>query len=365
MKKIGIDARLYFQTGVGVYIRNLLYYLQRLDLSDVLFYIYLLKGDEDKITFQKENFMKKVADFQWHSVSEQVGFLQTLYKDHLDLMHFTYFGYPMLYKKKFIATVHDTTPLVFKTGKASTKNPFAYAMKYFVFKQVLSSQISNSLAVITPTQAVKEEITKIYGATYESKIHPIHEGINYEFLTIKKKNDFLSKKYAHNFFVYVGNFYPHKNVERLVQAFSNTRKDIKLILVGPKDFFSERLRHSVNRLKQDNRIVFYHAASHEDLTFFYQNAQALIHPSLSEGFGLPLVEAAYYGCPIIASDIPTFREVLGNKYLSFNPYDQHDIAEKIDFFLRNRPKYAYADMIKKFSFKTMAKRTFSLYRSLC
>src|SRR4030043_350507 len=109
MKKIGIDARLYSQTGVGVYIRNLLYFLNQIETKEIIFYVYLLDQDFEKINFKNKNFIKKRANYYWHTFDEQTGFLKTLNKDNLDLMHFTYFGFPILYKKKYLATIHDLT----------------------------------------------------------------------------------------------------------------------------------------------------------------------------------------------------------------------------------------------------------------
>src|SRR3990167_4745149 len=112
MKKIGIDARLYRQTGVGTYLQNFLHYLDEQRLAKNLFYVYLMAEDFDKLTFRNKNIVKRKADFRWHTFSEQLGFLLLLYRDNLDLMHFTYFSYPILYLKKFVATAHDVTLLL-------------------------------------------------------------------------------------------------------------------------------------------------------------------------------------------------------------------------------------------------------------
>ena len=121
MKKIGIDARLYSQTGVGTYLKNLIYYLDKKGPKDILFYIYLMPDDYNDLSFKNKNIIKRKVNYRWHTIGEQIGFAIKLYYDKLDLMHFTYFSYPIIYLKKFVATVHDATPLLFKTGKASTK----------------------------------------------------------------------------------------------------------------------------------------------------------------------------------------------------------------------------------------------------
>jgi len=389
MYKIGIDARLYSQTGIGVYLRNLLYYLEKITKREVLFYIYLLPDDYNKVQFADKFFVKKLVYSRWHTVSEQVYFANTIYKDNLDLMHFTYFSYPVLYKRKFIATIHDSTPLIFKTGKASTKNPLLYEIKFRAFQFVISQQLKNAELVITPTKAVKKQLLDIYGTSYENKIKPIYEGVDYEFTDVERRHSgkrpsenegarpeskqrFWSRRFAppqndsrltKPFFIYVGNFYPHKNVENLIKAFSKIRTKVKLVLIGPDDYFAGKLYRCIDTLIQD-RIIFYHNASREDLVFFYKNAVALIHPSLSEGFGLPLVEAVYFNLPIIASNIEVFRELLGKKYLSFNPLSIKDIEDKIKLFLSQKVNVDYSDILKKFSFERMTKEIFQVYLNI-
>src|SRR3989344_6867533 len=136
MKRIGIDARLYYQTGVGVYLRNLLYYLNKINPKNLRFIVHVLKKDYNKLNKEHSNISFKGVNARWHTFSEQTLFLFDILKDNLDLMHFTYFSFPVLYPKKYISTVHDTTPLNYKTGKASTKSTFIYNFKHSIFKQM-------------------------------------------------------------------------------------------------------------------------------------------------------------------------------------------------------------------------------------
>ena len=360
MKKIGIDARLYSQTGVGTYLKNLIYYLEKKNLKDQLFYIYLMPKDYDQLSFKNKNIIKRKVDYRWHTFGEQAGFAIKLYQDGLDLMHFAYFSYPVLYFKKFLATVHDATPLLFKTGKASTKNQLIYNIKHLFFKIILWCQVNRAIKIITPTFTVKKQLEDIYGRKVSEKILSIYEGVNYQILK-SKENKELNKKF-NNFFIYVGNFYPHKNVERLIEAFAKIETSSKLLLIGPNDFFKNRIHQSINRLKQDDRILFVDSRTINDLVFFYKNAQALIHPSLSEGFGLPLIEAAYFNTPIIASNIKVFKELLGNNYVSFNPNNVDDIAKKISNFIEKKTVFDYVNIMKKYSFSKMTDETLKIYQ---
>ncbi|HLL61097.1 MAG TPA: glycosyltransferase family 1 protein, partial [Candidatus Nitrosocosmicus sp.] len=356
----GIDARLYFQTGVGVYLRNLLYYLQETAPDNILFYAYVMEDESDRIIFNHPNFIKVKTSSRWHTFSEQLGFVTKLLSDNLDLMHFTYFSQPLLYNKKFIATVHDTTLLPFKTGKASTKSQIFYEIKHFAFRKVFNNQIKNAINIITPTQTVKQEILDVYGPEYQDKIFPIYEGVNYELMKATENTN-LKNLYKKDFCMYIGNFYPHKNVERLIKAFSKVEGDIQLILIGSENYFSGRILKLIHEMNLKHRIIFCHTASENELAFFYKNAKALIQPSLSEGFGLPLLEAAYFNCPIIASDIPVFKELLEDNYVTFNPLQIKDISQKINQFLKSPLTFNYKKIIQKYTFQKMAAETLQIY----
>lgn len=359
MKKIGVDARLYRQTGVGTYLKNFLLYLDRQKISGAVFYIYLMPEDFDSLSFKNKNIVKVVADYRWHTIGEQLGFLRLLYSDNLDLMHFTYFSYPLFYLRKFVATVHDVTLLLFKSGKASSKSKFIYQLKHFFFRIIFKTQIGRAIKIITPTRTVKKQLVDIYGDKIRKKIIPIYEGVSTA-IAAGRENKNLVRKYQ-NFFIYVGNFYPHKNVEKLVEAFLRWKGKSRLILIGPDDYFGRRLEAS---LGQNKNILIVKNPPTDDLIFFYKNARALIHPSLSEGFGLPLIEAAHFGCPIIASDIPVFKELLGDNYISFNPYDVDDIVRAIRKFTTTKSKPDYSKIIKKYSFEKMTNETLRIYKNI-
>src|SRR3989344_1668476 len=372
--KVGIDARLFGQTGVGVYIKNLLYQLNRLKNPGFIFYVYFLAEDIDKINLNTRLFKKKVVYERWHTLSEQFSFWQRLYQDKLDLMHFTYFSYPVFYKRRFISTLHDTTPLNFKTFKASTRNQLVYVLKHQVLKYVISQQVQNAKIIITPSFTVKDQLVKIYGNKYRDKIRPIYEGVDYELIQssvsypgfvsgsdMRFRNKFGMTKRDH-FFIYVGNFYPHKNVENLLKASARDETSVNLILIGPDDYFASRLTRLINQCKQENRIFIYHEPKKQDLVFFYKNALGLIHPSMSEGFGLPLLEAAYFNLPIIASRIDIFTEILADKAVYFDPKNINEMSEKIDYFLKKKPKFDYQGLKVKFSFAKMTKAILNQYR---
>lgn len=178
----------------------------------------------------------------------------------------------------------------------------------------------------------------------------------------------LPKKY----FLYVGNAYPHKNLDRLVEAFQSlgdTAASCKLVLVGPQDYFYKRLKEKVQNLGLKDRIIFFCPASGQALTNLYKNAIALVFPSLMEGFGLPAVEAMVNGCLVLCSDIPVFHEVLSGAAVYFKPDDKNDIKEKMGNVFNQPDDYSVLiekgfAQVKQYSWRSLATRTLEIYKEV-
>lgn len=360
MKRIGIDARLYSKTGVGVYVRNMLYHLARHRDRKQTYIVYCMEEDAHAFDLPADRFTLRPCRYRWHSYGEQTGYYGMLMQDNLDLMHFTYFSYPILYRRTFVATVHDTILLDHKTGKASTNDRLLYEFKHLVFRNVFSSQIRNAACIITPTDTVRQQLLQLPSTPKGKHIETIYEGIDQKLLQAKP-NESLRADLGTGFLLYVGNFYPHKNIERLITAYRLADPAKPLILVGPDDFFSRNVHREILRNGLGDRIHMRHNVSSEDLAYCYSQAHALVHPSLSEGFGLPLIEAAHFGLPVAASDIPVFRELLGAQYARFNPYDVEDMAMCISKTSIAGKRKDYGRLLSRFSFERMTDAIVSIY----
>ncbi len=357
MKHIGIDARLYSKTGVGVYIRNLLHYIDEIAPRDLRFTVYMLPDDMKKAHFTNTQISVQPVSYLWHTFGEQIGFFSQLEKDDLDLMHFTYFSYPVMYKKPFVATIHDTILLHNKTGLASTRNPLVYELKHRIFKFVYFSQLRNAKKVITPTQTVKDQLVELAGGQFADKIDVIYEGIDYTLASTGESNLGITFPYM----LYVGNFYPHKNVESLIRSLQFVSKDLKLVLVGPDGYFLNRIKSLINELHVSDQVIFFPDAVTADMVYLYKHAKALVQPSREEGFGLPLIEALYFGTPVIASNIPVFHELLGASFTSFDPTKPEDIGASITACLTNNNKQNIDQILAKYNFKSMSSQIIELY----
>jgi len=367
--RIGIDVRLWAQTGVGRYIRNLVLNLQKIDNKNE-YIVFVRSEDISDIRSQISGSRWKVVEtnIKWHSLVEQLEFPKILNKEKLDLVHFPYFSVPIFYNKPFVVTIHDLIMHHYPTGKASTL-PFPfYKAKRIGYNKVINHAVKKSKKVIVPLNAVKDDLIKSLKVPGD-KIVVTYEGVdekifNSKFLISNSKIENYGK-----YFLYVGNAYPHKNLDMLTEAFrvfEKNNNDVKLLLVGKDDFFYKRLEKNI----KENSIIFLHNISDEELSSLYKNSIALISVSLMEGFGLPAIEAVSNDCLVMLSDIPSFREVLGDGVIYLNPTNPNDIAQRMEKVLKNGRKYYSAQMLraklrlKLFSWEKMASETLEIYNSI-
>ena len=361
---IGIDCRLWNQTGVGRYVRNLVKELG--EINENKYVLFVRKQDYENLKSQisnlkyRENFKPVSVDIPWHSVKEQVLFPKVLKKENLDLMHFTYFSVPILYKKPYALTVHDLTLNHFKSGKASTRNFLVYSIKRNAYLFIMKKATKNARKIIAVSNATSHELVD-HLRVPKDKISVIYEGVDKSVLAAGKS--LISDPYV----LYVGNVYPHKNAERAILAFFKASKpaSAKFIFVGKEDFFYKSLRKKIQNLDKKKRVLFEGFVDDDSLSALYQNAKALIMPSLMEGLGLPVLEAMANKCLVLASDIPSLKEVAEDAALYFNPWDINDISRKIEiaFSSQNNEEYIKKGLKRSedFSWEKMAKETLEVY----
>ncbi len=373
--KVGIDCRLWNQTGVGRYICNLVTNLALIDKKNE-YVLFVRSQDEKEFKIQNSKFKIVRADVRWHSVEEQVRLPGILSEQNLDLMHFPYFSVPILYNKPFIVTIHDLIVNRFNTGRASTLPFPLYFAKRIGYHAVLSNAVYRSKKIIVPSNAVRVNLLRTYPRINSEKVEVTYEG-GFGPLTALRVSEVRNEKLVEGrYLLRVGNFYPHKNVEGLLLAFNEflydnyQNHDVKLVLVGKRDYFSKRITKQIKKLNIGTNVIFLENATDEDLVLLYSNATATIIPSFEEGFSLTAVEALGCGSPLIASDIPVHREICGNVAVYCNPFDTNDIKQKISFVfsLVESSRKELVDQgkrqAKKFSWEKMAEQTLSVYNSL-
>lgn len=366
--RIGIDARLWNETGVGRYIRNLVWGIdQHADSTDHSFIIYLFPHEYKNLSFQSSKIEKRLAPFRWHTLTEQVAFPRAIQRDLLDLMHFTYYSVPYTYNRPYVVTLHDLIIYNFFTGRASTLPLPLYAIKHSAYKILLKNAQKKAAKIIVPLEATKADVIKNFPQARD-KIVVTYEGFDAAFSQKGEVSEDIKSIVSQQYLLYVGNAYPHKNLERLLIAFSLVQREntkINLVLVGKDDFFYQRLSKKVT----NSMIHFFHSVSDSDLASLYRHAAALVSPSLVEGFGLTPLEAMSMNTLVAVSNIPAFCEVCDNAALYFDPKDPQKIAEVLNYLLhmRSSERQQYIEKgqqrAKIFSWEKMVIETMRVYES--
>lgn len=174
-----------------------------------------------------------------------------------------------------------------------------------------------------------------------------------------------------NYFFYTGNAYPHKNLTRLIEAIvllnKGLKEEIHLKIASSRNVFIERLEKLIKKLKAEKYIELLGFVPDEKMPELYKNSIGLVFPSLSEGFGLPGLEAMEAGTLVIASDIPVFREIYGKFAVYFNPHDFSSIekAMRNAMSMSSTERGGMIESAKKFAKRysavKMAKQTLNVY----
>lgn len=210
--------------------------------------------------------------------------------------------------------------------------------------------------IITISDSSKNDIINEYHVPV-NKVAVVHLGIkNSTKPRMTKKELFDKYSISAPFILFVGTLQPRKNIVRLVEAYSKLKtpaspseagraKNLQLIIVGRKGWKFEEILEAPGKFGVRQSVKFLDTVTDEELPLFYENAKLFVLPSLYEGFGLPILEAMKYGCPVATSNISSLPEAGGDAAIYFDPNDASDIAEKIEKVLGD--KKLCDDMIKK------------------
>ena len=374
--RIGIDARFFGPVGKGLgrYTERLIENLELL-AGDHEFVVFLRKENFDLYRPKSPRFRKVLADFRWYSLAEQLRYPALIRRERVDLMHFPHFNVPVLTPCPFVVTIHDLILFRFPTRRATTLNAAVYGLKYAAYRLVIRLAALRARTIITVSECTKRDIVQ------ELRVKPERVAVTYEAsdgveagqLTIPGTFDPAAKGIVRPYFLYVGNAYPHKNLERLLQVFRSLREkglEAQLVLVGKMDYFYGRLKREAEAagLLRDGDVVFYGFAPEDELAELYRRARAYVFPSLLEGFGLPPLEAMRYGTPVAASGSSCLPEILGDAATYFDPERPEDIARAMteiftDETLRAKLAGLGRARVGRFSWKDCAERTYRIYLS--
>jgi len=372
--KILIDARLYGleNAGLGRYTMNLVNELQKID--NVNKYIILLrKRYYDKLEFKK-NWQKVKVDIRHYSLSEQKVLPEIINKYEHDIVHFPHFNVPLLFSGKYVVTIHDL--LMHKSkGKQATTLPFyKYIIKRLGYKTIFRHAILASKKIIVPSNFVKNELIDYYKLD-SKRVKAIYEGYDRN-MDKNRRKELILRKYNIDspYFIYVGNAYPHKNLDIAIKAVLQlnkvSEKKILFLIASSRNIFARRLKEKIERLNGREFIKLLGFVPDEDLGGLLEHSLSFIYPSLSEGFGLQGLESMASGTLVIASDISVFKEVYKDNVIYFNPRRVSSLVKTMKQVLsiseeeREKRIKQGKEFIKRYSWSKMARQTLKIYKQV-
>lgn len=403
--RIGIDARFYgpIGKGLGRYTQEVVDNIIKISSADSPcqltdsdrgcfdYIVFLAPENFDEFVWDEAassgriKVTKVLLPLRWYSWSEQILLPFYLYREKLDLVHFPHFNVPIFTPTKFVVTIHDLILTHFPTLRATTLNKTRYYLKNLAYRLVIYSAVFRAKKIITVSEFTKNDLINKFKVaakkvivTYEG-VANLAKGRDSLFVAKLDNQEILAEHHiGKNFLLYVGNAYPHKNLESLIRVFSKLHgnfPDLRLVLVGKADYFYSRLQdyaRSLNLWQKNNLnspIIFPGYVPDAQLEVLYSEARAYVFPSLYEGFGLPPLEAMAKGCPVISSTSSSLPEILGEAALYFKAADEVDMLSRIkllleDEHLRQSLAKKGTEQVKKYSWWQCASQTLGVYREV-
>lgn len=360
--RIGIDGRLSGSrhAGIGRYVENLLKQLPALAPEIEWVYFYAEPG---QLQFAESFSNVKLihAPIRHYTFAEQWQLAPIFNRAHLDLLHVPHFNAPLGVTCPMVITIHDLLWHEFRGSHVTTLPSWLYWPKYLGYRFISARAVKRADSILVPAETVKKIVTKYY-PTAESKITVTKEGVEPTFLTAQAR---LSQ--PEKILVYLGSLYPHKNVGVVIKALK-AMPDYRLIIVSARTVFLDQVRQLVEKHHVTKQVEFAGYLDDRAVASLLHRATALVQPSLSEGFGLTGVEAMAAGVPVVASDIPIFREIYQTGALFFDPSSAEALSLQVDQVSQPEIRKKLIEAGKKISsgykWSTMSEETLSVYRKV-
>jgi glycosyltransferase involved in cell wall biosynthesis len=345
-------------SGIGTHIRNI---TRKNDIYDY----YLGNRDELSAYFGGGQIIDYNAKI--YGYKEQLRFpYRKLEKS--GILHCPHYNIPLLYRGTLAVTIHDITHIKFPQYL-----PGKLALYYAKF--MINQAVKKSKIIFTVSENTKSDLISHFNAD-PNKISVVYNAVSPMFKP-QSRDEYthLHKKYSipadKRVLLYVGNKKPHKNLERLLHAFAEIRgKHGCVLIMAGKGFDNyKRLEAAAEELRLSDDIIHTGVVSDDDLVSLYNLADALVFPSLYEGFGIPPLEAMSCGTPVVCSNASSLPEVTGDAAQMTDPYDTASIADGIDKVLsdenlRKRLIAGGFERVKLFSWDAAADKIRNTLNSL-
>ncbi len=326
--RVAIDARKLHDFGIGTYIRNLLRQLARID-PNTEYVLLCSEADMGVASTLGPNFRSVLERSPNYSIREQWHVPWVLRRERPDVYHAPHYVLPLAVTSPSVVTIHDCIHLMFPQYLPNRR-------AYLYARTMMWAAARRADAILTVSEASKRDILRFFNVRPE-KVVVVHNAIDERFWIPPAEQEVarVRERYQleHGFVLYAGNIKPHKNLERLIDAFNEIRRgefeELKLIIIGDEISKLPALRRAVHRHHLHKHVRFLGYVSDETLAILYRLAAVFVFPSLYEGFGLPPLEAMASGTPVVTSNVSSLPEVTGDAAVLVDPHDTSSIVQGI------------------------------------
>lgn len=371
--RIAIDIRKINEFGIGTYIWNLVRNIGSVDTTNE----YLLVGSDrnyDELGPLPSNFRHFLQPEEQTFWRDECVLPLALRKEKVDVVHVTHHESPIAIPSRLVVTIHDCVHVLFPP---EDKSRFHNYRRYLRTKRV----VDRASQVIAVSNSTKHDLINIFNLD-PTKVSVIYNALDARFslATATENSAQVLERYQLKdpFILYSGRIRPHKNLQRLIEAFAVLKselrdnelwRNLKLIIIGDELSHHQYLRLTVVRSGVQQDVRFFGFVPSPVLREFYQSAAMFAFPSLYEGFGLPPLEAMANGTPVLASNTSSLPEVLGDAAILVNPENVFEIARGmktilLDDAVRQRLIEKGRHQVTKFSWKLAAKRVVETYEQV-
>jgi len=368
-----IDARRILDFGIGTYIRSLIHALGEIDHEN-RYTIVSNPAGLSELAGLPANFTTAINKRSEHTALDHVAFPVFLRGLSPDLVHIPLNRVPMLMSRPYVVTVHDMANLLFEQ---ETSNARMQLRRYRFRRGLLRAD-----RVIAVSEATRRDVENVLGVP-ATRIRRVYNAPDPRFFAPVANGpgqDRTLERYQihYPYLLYAGAIRPHKNIPRLVEAFAVVRdqlsghatyKDLRLVIIGDTISQYPSVRQAVIKSRVEQAVRFLGFVPFATLRRFYESAAAFVFPSRYEGFGLPPLEAMACGAPVIASNVSSLPEVVGDAAVQINPENVFDIARGIrevllDEELRARLIRRGREQASRFSWNWTARQVLEIYREV-
>jgi glycosyltransferase involved in cell wall biosynthesis len=369
---IAIDARRVRDFGIGTYIRNITRALSALD-SENRYTLVVHPDDAGEFANLADNFRIAQFSISDNGLQHNLYFPRFLKSLKASLYHIPLNSVAWAMPRPYVVTIHDMSSLLF---------PPRRDFRYRLHQQRYRRGVVRAARVITVSHATRRDLEAVLRISDE-RLSTIYSAPDPAFTAVRNdpaEQRLILDRYSisYPYILYAGTVRVHKNVPRLVEAFAVLRhklenhplyRDLRLVIIGDELSKNPAVRRAVAHSRIESAVRFLGFVPIETLRVFYCSAEAFAFPTLYEGFGLAPLEAMACGAPVVASDLPSLVEAVGEAAELVSPDNVFDIERGLREVLLNTERREWLKdagrlQAQRFHWESTAAQVLAIYREV-